>query len=85
MSDTAHPSAESASQTQAPPQGQRAGAIAGDGRKPLQTILHECRRSFYLAFGITAVADLLSVAPLLYMMQVFDRVISSRSGVTLYH
>jgi len=59
------------------------GQIVSDGRKPLQTILYECRRSFYLAFGITAVADLLSVAPLLYMMQVFDRVISSRSGVTL--
>jgi len=85
MSDTTHPSAgpEPQAQNQAPPQGQRAGAIAGDGRKPLQTILYECRRSFYLAFGITAVADLLSVAPLLYMMQVFDRVISSRSGVTL--
>jgi ATP-binding cassette subfamily C exporter for protease/lipase len=85
MSDTTHPSAgpEPQAQTEAPPQGQRAGAIASDGRKPLQTILHECRRSFYLAFGITAVADLLSVAPLLYMMQVFDRVISSRSGVTL--
>ena len=85
MSDTTHPSAgpESQAQNQVPPQGQRAGAIASDGRKPLQTILHECRRSFYLAFGITAVADLLSVAPLLYMMQVFDRVISSRSGVTL--
>ena len=85
MSDTTHPSAgpEPQAQNQAPPQGQRAGAIAEDGRKPLQTILYECRRSFYLAFGITAVADLLSVAPLLYMMQVFDRVISSRSGVTL--
>jgi ATP-binding cassette subfamily C exporter for protease/lipase len=83
MSDTTHPSAESASQTQAPPQGQRAGAIAGDGRKPLQTILLECRRSFYLVFIITAIADLLSIAPLLYMMQVMDRVISARSGITL--
>jgi len=59
------------------------GQIVSDGRKPLQTILYECRRSFYLAFGITAIADILAVAPMLYMMQVFDRVISSRSGVTL--
>ena len=75
--DTAPPQQEEASTKQGP------GQIVSDGRKPLQTILYECRRSFYLAFGITAVADLLSVAPLLYMMQVFDRVISSRSGVTL--
>ena len=85
MSDTTHPSAgpEPQAQNQAPPQGQRAGAIAEDGRKPLQTILLECRRSFYLVFIITAVADLLSIAPLLYMMQVMDRVISARSGITL--
>lgn len=75
--DTAPSQQEEASTKQGP------GQIVSDGRKPLQTILYECRRSFYLAFGITAVADLLSVAPLLYMMQVFDRVISSRSGVTL--
>jgi PrtD family type I secretion system ABC transporter len=36
-----------------------------------------------LVFIITAVADLLSIAPLLYMMQVMDRVISARSGITL--
>ena len=75
--DAIPPQHDEASTKQGPDQ------IVSDGRKPLQTILHECRRSFYLAFGITAVADLLSVAPLLYMMQVFDRVISSRSGVTL--
>ena len=85
MSDTTHPSAgpEPQAQNHAPPQGQRAGAIAGDGRKPLQTILLECRRSFYLVFIITVVADLLSLAPLLYMMQVMDRVIGARSGITL--
>ena len=75
--DTAPPQQEEASTKQGP------GQIVSDGRKPLQTILYECRRSFYLAFGITAIADILAVAPMLYMMQVFDRVISSRSGVTL--
>jgi ATP-binding cassette subfamily C exporter for protease/lipase len=84
MTDTAKPASGPESQAQAQAQGQRAGAIAKDDRKPLQVILHECRRSFYLAFGITAVADLLSIAPLLYMMQVMDRVISSRSGITLF-
>ena len=84
MTDTAKPASGPEAQAQTQAQGQRAGAIAKDDRKPLQVILHECRRSFYLAFGITAVADLLSIAPLLYMMQVMDRVISSRSGITLF-
>lgn len=59
------------------------GAIAGDGRKPIESVLYQCRRTFYFAFFITFIADLLSVAPMLYMMNVFDRVISSRSGITL--
>jgi ATP-binding cassette subfamily C exporter for protease/lipase len=84
MTDTAKPASGPESQAQAQAQGRRAGPIAKDDRKPLQVILHECRRSFYLAFGITAIADLLSIAPLLYMMQVMDRVISSRSGITLF-
>ena len=75
--DAAPPQHEEASNKQGP------GQIVSDGRKPLQTILLECRRSFYLVFIITAVADLLSIAPLLYMMQVMDRVISARSGITL--
>jgi PrtD family type I secretion system ABC transporter len=75
--------AESKNQEQAPQPQRREGAIARDGRKPIETILYECRRSFYFAFGITAIADLLSVAPMLYMMQVMDRVISARSGITL--
>jgi ABC-type protease/lipase transport system fused ATPase/permease subunit len=84
MTDTAKPASGPEARAQTQTQGQKAGAIAKDDRKPLQVILHECRRSFYLAFGITAVADLLSIAPLLYMMQVMDRVISSRSGITLF-
>ena len=84
MTDTAKPASGPEAQAQTQAQGQRVGAIAKDDRKPLQVILHECRRSFYLAFGITVIADLLSIAPLLYMMQVMDRVISSRSGITLF-
>jgi ATP-binding cassette subfamily C exporter for protease/lipase len=50
---------------------------------PLRKILMQCRRSFMLMFVITAVTEILSVAPMLYMMSVFDRVISSRSEITL--
>jgi PrtD family type I secretion system ABC transporter len=60
-----------------------AGEVVNDGRKPIESVLYQCRRTFYFAFFITFVADLLSIAPLLYMMNVFDRVISSRSGITL--
>jgi PrtD family type I secretion system ABC transporter len=60
-----------------------AGEVVSDGRKPIESVLYQCRRTFYFAFFITFVADLLSIAPLLYMMNVFDRVITSRSGITL--
>ena len=62
---------------------QQSGVVTGDGRKPIESVLYQCRRTFYFAFFITVVADLLSIAPLLYMMNVFDRVITSRSGITL--
>jgi PrtD family type I secretion system ABC transporter len=57
--------------------------ISADGRKPIESILHQCRRTMYFIIGVTAVIDILSIAPLLYMMNVFDRVISTRSGITL--
>ena len=79
-SSTANPEAlGGASDAQLPP----AGEVVNDGRKPIESVLYQCRRTFYFAFFITFVADLLSIAPLLYMMNVFDRVISSRSGITL--
>jgi PrtD family type I secretion system ABC transporter len=50
---------------------------------PLRKILMQCKQSFMLMIVITGVTELLSIAPLLYMMSVFDRVISSRSEITL--
>ena len=57
--------------------------LSADGRKPIASVLHQCRRAFFFAFMVTAVIDLLGVIPMLYMMQVMDRVIASKSGVTL--
>ena len=57
--------------------------VPADGRKPIESVLHSCRRSFYIAFMVTAVVDILGIVPILYMMNVFDRAISSKSGVTL--
>ena len=52
-------------------------------KAPVRTILLQCRRAFVLAFFITFVIDILGVTPMLYMMNVMDRVVSARSGVTL--
>jgi PrtD family type I secretion system ABC transporter len=59
------------------------GAVAPSSRKPIEAVLHDCRRTFYLAFILTAIIDLMAIVPMLYMMNVFDRVIAPRSGVTL--
>ena len=50
---------------------------------PVRKILLQCRKAFWLAFGLTFVIDMLSITPMLYMMSAYDRVLSSRSGVTL--
>jgi len=51
--------------------------------KPVSQLLKACRHSFYLVFVFTAITECLAVAPMLYMMSTYDRVISTRSGVTL--
>ena len=52
-------------------------------KAPVRTILLQCRRAFVLAFFLTLVIETLSIGPMLYMMNVMDRVVSARSGVTL--
>jgi len=54
-----------------------------NSKKPIRTLLINCRRTFYFAFALTILIDALSLAPIVYMMSTFDRVISARSGVTL--
>lgn len=52
-------------------------------RTPVAQILYECRKSFYLGLILTGFIQLLSIAPVVYMWNIFDRVIGARSGVTL--
>lgn len=52
-------------------------------KNPIAALLMQCRRSFYFAFFLTFLINVASIAPLIYMMNVFDRVISSRSAITL--
>jgi len=51
--------------------------------RPVAKVLRSCRHSFYIVFVISFVVELLSVAPMIYMWTVFDRVLTSRSLVTL--
>ena len=50
---------------------------------PLGELLKQCKRSFYFVAALTIVIEILSLAPIIYMFNLFDRVTSSRSGVTL--
>jgi len=50
---------------------------------PISEILRKCRHSFYLAFAITGLVQVISLAPLIYMWNIFDRVVAPRSGITL--
>ncbi|MCX7143505.1 MAG: type I secretion system permease/ATPase [Proteobacteria bacterium] len=56
---------------------------AYDPTSPLAKLLRQCRRAFVFVFLITLVSEVLSLAPILFMLNVFDRVLSSRSQTTL--
>jgi len=50
---------------------------------PLRAVLQQCRQAFWLTGLLTLVIEVLSISPILYMMNLYDRVLSSRSEVTL--
>ncbi|MDR3214610.1 MAG: type I secretion system permease/ATPase [Azoarcus sp.] len=58
--------------------------VAFAGRSELSRLLFSFRREFAHALGFTALANLLMLTPTLYMLQIFDRVMLSRSEFTLY-
>ncbi|MDH4390029.1 MAG: type I secretion system permease/ATPase [Aquabacterium sp.] len=53
------------------------------GRTPVGQVLHDCRRSFWLVVTLCLVIETLTLAPIIFMWNAFDRVLSSRSMVTL--
>lgn len=64
------------------------GAFASDAVKPdsigpVTRLLRTFKQSFWFAVLVTLVIETLSVTPIIFMWNVFDRVISARSGVTL--
>jgi ATP-binding cassette subfamily C protein len=50
---------------------------------PLAVALQACRRHFVSAAVFSALLNLLFIAPMLYMLQVYDRVVPTQGGVTL--
>ncbi|SDD53992.1 ATP-binding protein HasD [Sphingomonas sp. YR710] len=50
---------------------------------PVGKLLDQCRYSFYLAFWMSAALQFLKLSPMLYMLSIYDRVINTRSGITL--
>ena len=50
---------------------------------PVKKILDGCNQALRLVFFLTFVVEVLSVAPILYMLNMYDRVLQSRSSVTL--
>lgn len=52
-------------------------------RGPISSLIFNSRKVFFLAFALSAVTQVISLAPIIYMMNMFDRVMTSRSVVTL--
>ena len=52
-------------------------------RTPLKAALRACAGSLGLVFGYSCSYNLLLLAPSIYLLQIYDRVLSSRSGDTL--
>lgn len=59
------------------------GEERGVGRQVIGDALRACRKPFMTAAIFSAFLNLLYLAPTLYMLQVYDRVIPSHGGVTL--
>ncbi|MDR0996741.1 MAG: type I secretion system permease/ATPase [Zoogloeaceae bacterium] len=53
-------------------------------RSEFAQILSKLRPEFYAAMGFTALVNLLLLTPTLYMLQIFDRVLLSHSGFSLF-
>ena len=52
--------------------------------EPMEKALKQCRSHFMLAIGFSALINLLYLAPTIYMMQVYDRVVPTGGLLTLF-
>lgn len=58
-------------------------SVLPTGRGPLVAALTACRRHLVHAALFSAAVNLLNLAPTLFMLQIYDRVVPGRSGATL--
>lgn len=49
----------------------------------IKDLIKRCRGAFWYVFGLTVVTKILALTPILFMMNMYDRVLASRSGITL--
>ena len=56
---------------------------SGSQANPVSDLLRQCKRSFVFVALLTMVIEVLSITPIIFMWNLFDRVLISRSGVTL--
>ena len=56
---------------------------SGSQANPVSDLLRQCKRSFVFVALLTMMIEVLSITPIIFMWNLFDRVLSSRSGVTL--
>ena len=52
-------------------------------RTPVGQVLHQCRRGFWFVAMLGFIIEVVSLTPMIYMWNAYDRVLSSRSVVTL--
>lgn len=57
--------------------------VDGVTQRPVARLLRQYRHSFYLVILFTFLTEALAIAPILFMMNIYDRVVSTKSGVTL--
>lgn len=50
---------------------------------PLRLLIWSYRRTFFMVAGLSALCNILMIAPTLYMLNIFDRVMQSKSLLTL--
>lgn len=56
---------------------------SGPNANPVSELIGKCKRSFMFVALLTMVIEVLSITPIIFMWNLFDRVVASRSGVTL--
>lgn len=55
----------------------------GPNANPVSELIGQCKRSFMFVAFLTMVIEVLSITPVIFMWNMFDRVVSTRSMVTL--